>query len=115
MYGLFNALSCRSGKRSIFEIGVFSNQMFNLAVGCVLAGQFMVIYIPFFYSYFQTVPLSATDWWTILWVASLALWVEEVRKMIKGQGMLGQVRWSWIRRWFSFNVHSYTIVRQQEV
>jgi Ca2+-transporting ATPase len=115
MYGIFNALSCRTGKRSIFEVGFFTNQMFNLAAGCVILGQLMVIYIPFFYVYFQTVPLSGSDWWNILWVSSFALWMEELRKMIKGQGMLGKVRWSWIRRWFSFNVHSYTNLRQQEV
>ncbi|KNC33196.1 hypothetical protein FF38_01741 [Lucilia cuprina] len=33
LFDLFNALSVRSSNRSIFELGLFSNKMFNVAVG----------------------------------------------------------------------------------
>ncbi|CAG8766875.1 2689_t:CDS:2, partial [Acaulospora morrowiae] len=60
-FDMFNALSCRSEKKSIFKLGIFSNSMFNLAVTFSLIGQLLVIYVPFFQTIFQTEALGFED------------------------------------------------------
>ncbi|KAI9320925.1 PMR1-type calcium-transporting P-type ATPase [Dichotomocladium elegans] len=60
-FDMFNALACRSARKSIFSIGFFSNKMFNLAVGGSILAQLLVIYLPFFQSIFQTEALSIYD------------------------------------------------------
>ncbi|KAM3181872.1 hypothetical protein ACTXT7_013496 [Hymenolepis weldensis] len=57
LFDMFNALSCRSQKKSIFEIGFFSNRVFVLAVSLSLIGQLFVIYFPPLQSVFQTEPI----------------------------------------------------------
>lgn len=79
-FDMFNALACRSGTKSVFEIGFFSNQMFNLSVGGSLLGQLAVIYVPFFQSIFQTEALYISDLVYLVVLTSTVWWVEEVRK-----------------------------------
>jgi Ca2+-transporting ATPase len=53
-FDMWNALSCRSSKKSVFEIGLFRNKMFVLAVSGSIIGQLMVIYFPPLQAIFQT-------------------------------------------------------------
>ncbi|KAI8086463.1 PMR1-type calcium-transporting P-type ATPase [Halteromyces radiatus] len=70
-FDMFNALACRSEKQSIFKIGLFSNRMFNLAVGGSILSQLFVIYLPFFQNIFQTDALSLYDLFLcLLWMKS---------------------------------------------
>lgn len=80
MFDMFNALSCRSEKKSILSIGFTSNKPFLYAVSASIFCQLCVIYIPFFQAIFQTVPLSFGEVFKIL-ILSSSVWVfDEVRK-----------------------------------
>ena len=57
-FDMFNALSCRSQTKFIFEIGLFSNRFFVVAVGLSILGQLAVIYLPPLQYVFQTEALS---------------------------------------------------------
>ncbi|CAF1047987.1 unnamed protein product, partial [Didymodactylos carnosus] len=58
-FDMFNALSCRSQTKFIFETGLFSNKFFVVAVPLSIIGQFAVIYVPPLQFIFQTEALSA--------------------------------------------------------
>ncbi|KAJ3384268.1 High affinity Ca2+/Mn2+ P-type ATPase-like protein [Lobulomyces angularis] len=79
-FDMFNSLTCRSTKRSIFSLGLFTNKMYNIAVGFCLFGQFLVIYLPFFQNIFQTESLSLIDLMKLTFLSSSVLWVDEIRK-----------------------------------
>ncbi|CAG8489855.1 15295_t:CDS:10, partial [Racocetra persica] len=84
-FDMFNALSCRSEKKSIFKLGIFSNKMFNLAVAFSLLGQLLVIYLPFFQAVFQTEPLGLDDIFGLLVITSSVFWIDEFRKHYHNQ------------------------------
>ncbi|KAJ2300177.1 High affinity Ca2+/Mn2+ P-type ATPase-like protein, partial [Coemansia sp. RSA 2706] len=79
-FDMFNALACRSARRSVFEFGLFSNTAFNFAVAGSLLGQLGVIYVPFLQSVFQTEALGLFDIGKILVLSSSVLWVDEAIK-----------------------------------
>nr|CUU99269.1 hypothetical transcript [Hymenolepis microstoma] len=80
LFDMFNALSCRSQKKSIFEIGFFSNRVFVVAVSLSLIGQLFVIYFPPLQSVFQTEPIYISDWLLLLAISSSVFVVSEYRK-----------------------------------
>ena len=57
-FDMFNALSCRSPDRSVFQLGLTSNKPFLYAVGGSIIGQMCVVYFPPLQSVFQTEALS---------------------------------------------------------
>ncbi|KAG2225442.1 hypothetical protein INT45_010078 [Circinella minor] len=79
-FDMFNALACRSARKSIFSLGFFSNRMFNIAVGGSIVAQLLVIYTPFLQSVFQTEPLSLYDLLKIVLVTSSVFVVDEAKK-----------------------------------
>ncbi|KAJ2900390.1 High affinity Ca2+/Mn2+ P-type ATPase-like protein [Coemansia aciculifera] len=79
-FDMFNALTCRSARRSVFEFGLFSNTAFNFAVAGSLLGQLGVIYLPFLQRVFQTEALALFDIVKILVLSSSVLWVDEAVK-----------------------------------
>ncbi|CAG8599763.1 1775_t:CDS:10 [Ambispora gerdemannii] len=79
-FDMFNALSCRSEKQSILKLGFISNTTFNFAVAGSIIGQFLVIYLPFFQSIFQTEALSFFDILRLLVLTSTVFWIDEFRK-----------------------------------
>ncbi|EMR10805.1 calcium-transporting P-type ATPase, PMR1-type [Pneumocystis murina B123] len=79
-FDLFNALTCRSNIKSIFNIGFFSNNIFNLAILGSFLGQISVIYLPFFQKVFYTEPLSFFELLFLIVVASTVFWIDEIRK-----------------------------------
>ncbi|PFX20921.1 Calcium-transporting ATPase type 2C member 1 [Stylophora pistillata] len=81
-FDMFNALSCRSQVKSIFQIGFFTNRMFLYAVGGSLMGQMLVIYFPPLQAVFLTEALHCTDILLLLCVASSVFLVDEIRKMV---------------------------------
>lgn len=80
-FDMFNALACRHNTKSIFEIGFFTNKMFNYAVGLSLLGQMCAIYIPFFQSIFKTEKLGISDILLLLLISSSVFIVDELRKL----------------------------------
>ena len=79
-FDMFNALSCRSQKKSIVEVGLFTNKMFLYAVFGSLLGQLLVIYFPPLQNVFQTEALSVGDILLLVCIASSVFVVDEVRK-----------------------------------
>ncbi|KAJ2803216.1 High affinity Ca2+/Mn2+ P-type ATPase-like protein [Coemansia guatemalensis] len=79
-FDMFNALTCRSARRSVFDFGLFSNTAFNFAVAGSLVGQLGVIYLPFLQGVFQTEALGLFDILKILVLSSSVLWIDEASK-----------------------------------
>lgn len=79
-FDMFNALSCRSQTKSIFQIGLFSNKPFLWAVGGSLLGQLGVIYFPPLQRVFQTEALFLADLFFIVMLASSVFVMDELRK-----------------------------------
>ena len=80
LFDMFNALSCRSDTKSVFDLGLFKNKAFVLAVSGSLIGQLLVIYFPPLQNVFQTEQLSLYDLMYILIIASSVFVVDECRK-----------------------------------
>ncbi|NXQ56763.1 AT2C2 ATPase, partial [Anthoscopus minutus] len=79
-FDLFNALTCRSQTKLIFEIGFFRNHMFLYSVLGSFLGQLAVIYIPPLQKIFQTENLGVLD---LLFLTSLASSVFVVSELVK--------------------------------
>ncbi|CCF56494.1 hypothetical protein KAFR_0B01960 [Kazachstania africana CBS 2517] len=80
-FDMFNALACRHATKSIFEIGIFANKMFNVAVGFSLLGQMCAIYVPFFQQIFKTESLSVGDLVFLVLLSSTVFIADECRKI----------------------------------
>ncbi|CAF4222300.1 unnamed protein product [Rotaria socialis] len=81
-FDMFNALSCRSQTKFIFEIGLCSNRYFVVAVLLSIIGQLAVIYLPPLQFVFQTEALSAADLFYLTCLTSSVFFVNEFRKLI---------------------------------
>lgn len=82
LFDMFNALTCRSESKSLVrgEVGWFSNTLFNWAVALSLAGQLLVIYLPWLQEVFQTEALGFWDLMRLLVLCSSVFWADEARK-----------------------------------
>jgi Ca2+-transporting ATPase len=67
---LVHAFNCRSERRSLFAIGVFSNKALWGAVVTGILLQFVTIYVPPLRPVFKTAPLSGHD---LVWVFGMGL------------------------------------------
>lgn len=78
----FNVLNCRSEVRSALSMSIFSNLWL---IGGLVAGNLLQAAVVFFQPLarvFHTVPFSLYEVFAIGAVASLVLWVEELRKLV---------------------------------
>ncbi len=77
----FNVLNCRSETRSALSLSLFGNPWLigGLVVGNLL--QVAVVFLPSLNRVFHTVPFGLLEFLGIGVVASLVLWVEEIRKL----------------------------------
>jgi Ca2+-transporting ATPase len=84
----FNVLNCRSETKSALSLGILKNYWLlgGLLLGNVL--HLLVIYTPAMNRIFHTVPIPAADFFLIGTVASLVLWVEEIRKFFARRGSM---------------------------
>ncbi|OUM61104.1 hypothetical protein PIROE2DRAFT_66426 [Piromyces sp. E2] len=89
---IFNSLACRSSTKSVFHIGLFSNQAFIWAAGLSLLGTFAVVYIPFLQQIFQTEALNIHDLLHLTLLASQVLIIDEVRKFILNKRRKAQIK-----------------------
>ncbi|MEM3074570.1 MAG: cation-transporting P-type ATPase [Candidatus Pacearchaeota archaeon] len=80
---LFNVLNMRSIKKSVFEIGFFSNKYVTLALIFSLIMLFIVIYLPFLQNIFQFTPLKLPEVVTITTLSSSVFIFGELYKKIK--------------------------------
>ncbi|XP_027474409.1 calcium-transporting ATPase type 2C member 2 isoform X2 [Zalophus californianus] len=80
-FDLFNALTCRSQTKLIFEIGFLRNPMFLYSVLGSILGQLAVIYIPPLQKVFQTENLGALDLLLLTGLASSVFILSELLKL----------------------------------
>jgi len=78
----FNVFNCRSERRSALNLSILTNPWLigGLVVGNLL--QVAVVFFPPLARVFHTVPFSLYEVFAIGAVASLVLWVEEIRKLV---------------------------------
>jgi Ca2+-transporting ATPase len=82
LFSLFAVFAARSDDASAFA-GLFANRWLWSMVALSLVLQAAVLYLPPLARAFDTVPLDAADWGIALAVASSALWVREVDKLLR--------------------------------
>lgn len=79
---LFNIYNMRSLRKSIFEIGFFSNKYVNLAILVSLGIQIMIVEVPFFQRLFNFELITAVEFITLAALASIVLVAGEIYKLI---------------------------------
>ncbi|MFY9263273.1 MAG: cation-translocating P-type ATPase [Arcanobacterium sp.] len=82
---LFNAFNSRSAYHSAFH-DLFGNKWLWGAVGLATVLQIAVVEIPLLQTGFGTVSMRWQDWLFCVVVASIVLWVEEIRKFVARRG-----------------------------
>jgi Ca2+-transporting ATPase len=75
-------MAIRSGRESLFKIGVFSNKPLLAALLLTVLLQMMIIYVPFFNMVFKTQPLSWYELLITLLASSIVFWAVEIGKWI---------------------------------
>lgn len=83
LFDLFNALSCRSQDKSVWDIGLGTNRLFIAAVALSLCGQMLVIFFPPLQWVFQTEALHFQDFAFLTAITSSVLIVSEIKKWIQ--------------------------------
>ena len=82
MFQMFNAFNCRSGEKSLFHIGIFSNKYVTMSVIGAVLFQVAVVQIAFFQGIFHTVGLGLFDWLLVTGIASTVFFADEIRKRV---------------------------------
>ncbi len=78
---LFNTVNSRSETTSAFS-HLFTNRWLWGALAVTALLQVAVVHVPFLQRAFSTAPLDAHHWILCILMASLVLWVEELRKIV---------------------------------
>lgn len=78
----FNSFNVRSGRESVFTVGIFKNRWHLIALAFVALLHLAVLYIPPLTEALHLVPIDATDWILILSTGVSVFVLEEVRKYI---------------------------------
>lgn len=77
-----HVMAIRSGRESIFKIGVFSNKPMLGALSLTVALQLIIIYTPFFNTVFKTHPLTIYELGLTVLLSSIVFWAVEMEKWI---------------------------------
>ncbi|MEA3452911.1 MAG: HAD-IC family P-type ATPase [Patescibacteria group bacterium] len=77
---LFYVFSCKSLERNLWHINIFSNKV--LLTGWVVGfiALFVALYVPFFNNLLRTIPLHFYDWWIVLGLGFLEIFLIEAVK-----------------------------------
>jgi len=75
-----NALAIRSGRDSLFKIGLFTNKALLGAVLLTFILQMAVVYVPFMQTLFKTVALPPGDLLICLLLSTVVFWGVELEK-----------------------------------
>ena len=78
---LFNTLNSRSETVSAFR-HLFVNKWLWASIALAIVLQVAVVEVPFLQAAFTTAPLDLMHWVVVVVMASLVLWVDEIRKLI---------------------------------
>lgn len=75
-------LACRTDRTSVFRVGLLSNRLVVLGIGCELLLLVGIVYLPFLQRIFHTAPLGPAEWGFVLaWTPSILL-ADELRKAV---------------------------------
>lgn len=85
---LFNMYNMRSLKKSVFEIGIFSNKFINIAFAVALIIQVVIIDVPFFQHIFAFDYMNWIEFTVFIVMSSSVLWAGEAYKFLKKRLML---------------------------
>lgn len=80
---LFNLYNMRSLKKSVFEIGFFSNKYINLAIFVSVLIQVIIIEVPFFELIFSFAFITIPEFLTLIAMSSIVLWSGELYKYLQ--------------------------------
>ncbi len=83
MFQLFNVLNMRSLKKSLFEIGIFSNKWVIYSLVGSMALLLAVIYLPFIAGIFKFIPLNLGEFLIIILVTSSIFFAGEIYKVFR--------------------------------
>jgi len=83
MFDMWNALSCRSNRKMLWEIGLTRNRMFCFAISGSLICQLLVIYFEPLQRVFQTEALTCFDLLFLTLLTSTVFIFNESRKFFK--------------------------------
>jgi len=84
-FQIFYLLSCRSLKRTVLSIGVFSNPVVFVGVGAILVLQLGFVYLPFMQHLFGSAPLGPEAWLRAFVVGALVWPVVTIEKAVRRQ------------------------------
>jgi magnesium-transporting ATPase (P-type) len=79
----FNVVNCQSSTRSALRLGVLGNRWLLAGLAASVALQAAVLYAPPLNALFHTVPLAASTLLPLVALASVVLWAEELRKLVR--------------------------------
>ncbi|KHJ83872.1 cation transporting ATPase [Oesophagostomum dentatum] len=82
LFDMWNALSCRSSRKMIWQIGLWRNRMFCIAVSASLVCQLLVIYWSPLQHVFQTEALTLLDLLFLTGLTSSVFIFNETKKYI---------------------------------
>ncbi|KAG0719190.1 Calcium-transporting ATPase type 2C member 1 [Chionoecetes opilio] len=82
MYDMFNAMSCRSDTKSVFELGLTTNWYLFVALTATMVCLLGVVYLPFLQWVFQTEAIHLSDWLYLVCLTSTVLLMSELRKLL---------------------------------
>lgn len=77
---MFNALNALSDEGSLLSVGLFGNPWLIIAIIGSMLLHAMILYVPFFETIFNTVPLNANDWLLVLACAFPVVILDEILK-----------------------------------
>jgi Ca2+-transporting ATPase len=80
---IFHAFNCRSDRRSIFRIGLFTNPQLLLAAVSSFLLLVVVVYAPVLRKIFKAAPLTPVEWALAVVLSSFTLWAMEIVKLIR--------------------------------
>jgi Ca2+-transporting ATPase len=83
LFQVANALNARFEEATIFQRDSLRNRPLWLALGAVIALQWVVVHFSPAQALFETTALTWAQWATALGVASSVIWVEELRKLLR--------------------------------
>lgn len=80
---LFNVYNARVETDTAFNARIFSNRLLWAAVGGALVLPILAVHWPPAQRLFDTTPLTPVQWALAAGAASLILWLEEARKLVR--------------------------------
>jgi Ca2+-transporting ATPase len=80
---IFNIFNARAEHVSAFRSGLFSNPQLWLAITGVVVAQIAIVSIPWLRDFFDTVELGVGQFLVCVLAASVVLWLEELRKLVR--------------------------------